>query len=377
MDAEWDLPVLEIEKTTYAVSEFVEWFDEGRLTLSADFQREEVWKRQAQAFLIDTILRGYPIPPIHIRSVRASGQMRLVREVIDGQQRLTSVIKFVRNEFPLAKPRSAGAELPPWAGQRFSQLSDEYQRRILDYSFRVESYKGQIPDEVVYEIFSRINMHSVPLSEQELRNGKFFGEFKQSVYSLAKEHRPFWRQANLFTAQGIARMLDAQFISEIMALQIDGMQDKKTSLDSYYRTFDASWPEREENERRFRVVIDSIRSAVGDILPSTRFSRIALFYTLYAVVYHRLYSMNPNRLPADAEALPVSPREVFSEDAAGRLRLSVQNLSDYLAESDKATASADGLLAEFATGAARQTDNIRPRLARFRSLWLLSDLSSK
>jgi hypothetical protein len=376
MDHDWELPLLEIEKTSYTVSEFVEWYDDARLDLSPEFQRGEVWRRQAQAFLIDTILRGYPIPPIHIRNVRKPGDTRLAREVIDGQQRLTAVIKYVQNEYALTRPRTDRDELTPWAGLKFRELPIDLQRRILDYSFRCEAYKGQIPDTTVYEIFARINIHSVPLSEQELRNGRFFGEFKVSVYELAKEHLPFWRDAKIFSPQAVTRMLDAQFISEVYALQMDGMQDKKASLDSYYRRFDASWPERYEHESKFRAVIDAIRGSVGDVLKDTRFNRTALFYTLYSVVYHRLFALNQTRMPENEPNLPVSPREPLSVDASSRLRISVQNLSDYLAESDL-DGPEGGPLSEFAVGAARQTDNIRPRLARFRALWQLADLSER
>lgn len=388
MDGEWNLPQLDIEKTSYTVQEFIEWADANRLVLSPSFQRGQVWRRPAQAFLIDTILRGYPIPPVHVRFVQREGK-GLVREVIDGQQRLTAVLEYVGDAFPMPKPRNSSEPLPPWAGLRFSKLPEELAQRILNFSFRCEAYKGQIPDETIYEIFSRINIHSVPLSDQELRNGRYFGEFKQAVYSLAREHKTFWRSVNLFTEQGIARMLDAQFVSEVLALQLGGMQDKKGSLDAYYAEFDASWPGRHEHEDRFRATIDAIRESTGEIISGTRFVRVPLFYTLYAVTYHRVFGIQQGRLPSGESILPVSPKSALSGEASERLRNAVQNISDHLQdrtgeeESEElgSTASTEqgeydfGALGEFSAGAAGQTDNIRPRLARFRALWSLADLS--
>src|SRR4051794_17810379 len=93
LTSEWLAPALDIEKSSYSVEEFLEWRSAGKLVLSPDFQRGQIWPTPAKAFLIDTILRGYPIPPLHIRLVQRP-ERGLVREVIDGQQRIASVLQF-------------------------------------------------------------------------------------------------------------------------------------------------------------------------------------------------------------------------------------------------------------------------------------------
>lgn len=366
----WIAPPLDIEKTSYSVAEFLEWQAAGRLTLSPEFQRGQVWSTPAKAFLIDTILRGYPIPPVHIRHVQR-GREGLTREVIDGQQRISAVLQFARNELRLSRPRIAQELLPPWAGLRFEDLDPYLQERFNAYSFRCEVYKGNIDDSVIYEIFSRINTYSVPLSDQELRNGRFFGEFKSSVYGLASEMTPFWRASGIFTPQAIARMVDREFISEALALQMRGMQDKKTSLNSIYAEFDQEWVDRTEHENRFRRCIDEIRGSVGELIPDTRFKRPALFYTLYATVYHRIYGLS-QRLPEGENPLPSSPESGLGEQGAARLRDAMLRINEAIAGD---VAYEEGPIASFVAAAARQTDNIRPRLTRLRSLWALADLS--
>lgn len=387
---DWAPQVLDIEKTSYTVQEFLEWQDAGRLELSPSFQRGQVWRKPAMAYLIDTILRGFPIPPIHIRFVR-NERNDMVREIIDGQQRLNAVLKYVAGEYPLTKPRNPSGELPPWSGMRFTQLEDGLQRRILDYSFRAESYKGQIPDQVVYEIFSRINIHSVPLTDQELRNGRFFGEFKQTVYKLADEQKPLWKGLSLFGEQAFARMTDAQLVSELIAVQIAGMQDKKSSLDELYTKYESDWPEREQNEYEFRSIIDLIRIHYAEVVHTTRFTRTPLFYSLYCVLYHRIYGIKDQRIPSDETSLPSSPVAPLSEEATERLKLAIQNISDFIEDkawtsqedngssSDVAdeAAPAPGTLESFAKGAAGQTDNLRPRFMRFRALWEIAGLSER
>lgn len=360
--ADWVPDHLDIEKTSYTAEEFYEWFRAGKLVLSPDFQRGEVWKSPAKSFLIDTILRGFPIPPIHLRT-NSDAQIGVVREVIDGQQRLTAVIQYIEGRFALTRYQNVGTNEPPWAKLRYRALSPELQRRILDYSFRCEVYKGQIDNLLVREIFSRINMYSVPLNDQEIRNGKFFGAFKQSVQNLAREHQEFWVEAGIFTKTTIARMLDAQLVSELLVAQIAGQQDKKTTLDSYYNRFEEDWPDSVEMQRRFRDTMDAIRASVGDILKETSFRRPPLFYTLFVVVYHRLYGLQQT-LPKDEAALPGSPLATLDDDAATRLSDAVTFLSDVLGSEHP-----DPAYSGFRQAAARQTDNVRPRLVRFRTLW--------
>ncbi|MFU8875518.1 DUF262 domain-containing protein [Micromonospora sp. SL4-19] len=371
IDDEWAPENLDIERSSYAVVEFVEWDEAGKLELSPAFQRGEVWRTPAKAFLIDTILRNFPIPPLHIRLVSRPGK-GMVREVIDGQQRLNAVLQYVRGDFTLPARPTAFGSLAPWAGLKFEDLDEAYQQRIHNYSFRCEVYKGNIADALVHEIFSRINIHSIPLSDQELRNGKFFGEFKQSVYLLSREYSAFWKATSLFSEQAIARMLDAQFVSEALVLQLAGMQDKKKTIDSFYTKFDTTWSDRLEHEERFRATMDSIRGCVGEVLKQTKFRRVPLFYTLYAVVYHRLFGIDSQRVPERVEPLPLSPRTALTERKADNLRNTIEILSSLLENPDS-----DGALADFFAACSQQTDNIRPRLTRFHNVWNLAALSER
>src|SRR4051812_21042272 len=63
------MKVWQTTRTLYTVSDFVTWYKEGSLILNPDFQRRSVWKPGAKSFLIDTIMRGLPIPIILIREL--------------------------------------------------------------------------------------------------------------------------------------------------------------------------------------------------------------------------------------------------------------------------------------------------------------------
>src|SRR4051812_32788947 len=74
----------------------VERIDNDDIDLQPDFQRQEVWSTAKKRRLIDTILRGWSIPPVHLVETTES---RL--EVLDGQQRLTALRDFVHNRFSI------------------------------------------------------------------------------------------------------------------------------------------------------------------------------------------------------------------------------------------------------------------------------------
>jgi hypothetical protein len=188
------------ERSSYTTLDFLQWFEGEALEISPKFQRRGLWNRAAQSYLIDTLLLDLPVPPIYLRIVQNSSQKALLREVVDGQQRINAVVSFVQDKYSLSKNTESSC-----VGKRFSELSKREQEKILHYSFTCEIFYGA-DDRDVLRIFARLNTYSVKLNDQELRNGRYFGQFKQCVYELGFEHLEFWRRKRIFSELGIARM---------------------------------------------------------------------------------------------------------------------------------------------------------------------------
>jgi hypothetical protein len=86
-----------INKTQYKVSDFISWQRSKSLVLSPSFQRRPVWKKSAKSYLMDTIVRGLPIPIIFLRERQTSlEQLEPRREVVDGQQRMRYALQRAR-----------------------------------------------------------------------------------------------------------------------------------------------------------------------------------------------------------------------------------------------------------------------------------------
>lgn len=343
------------ERSTYTAEDFLTWREAQTLVLTPKFQRRSVWTNAARSYLIDTLLRGLPVPPIYLRVTQSTELKRAVREVVDGQQRINALLWYIDGSYALS--RSLDAE---WEGKTYQALTPAHQDRIRQYGFICEVLHG-VSDAEVLEVFARLNTYSVKLNAQELRNGKFFGLFKQSSYGLALEHLEFWRRNGIFSEADIARMLEVELTSELMIAQMDGLQDKKKSIDTFYRMNDDEFPNRQSVETRFRATLDEISQAFGESLRRSTFRRVPLFYTLFTLVYHLRYGLPGIDLP--------SSRKALNENDRVRLRSAVGNLDDVMRLSPEERESIPRHLAQFVDASLRQTDNIGPRRLRLETLY--------
>lgn len=360
------------EISSYAVVDLVSWAEQGSLRISPKFQRRAVWNTAARGYFIESLLLGYPIPPVHIRLTRSGRDT--VREVVDGQQRIRAVFDFIAGRYRI--PPSVS---DTWGGQYFAGLTDDEQDRIRLFSFTVYQYK-YLTDAEVLEIFARLNTHSVRLNKQELRNGKWFGRFKQLNYKVASDSLGFWQDHKVFTDQQVARMREVEFVAELLIVQMDGLQDKKISIDVFYSNLDEMWssepvvwPQGKDGETRrqpadylseseshdrFRAVLSDIADVFGEQLATSPLRRAPLFYTLYSAVYHARYG-----LPRFEKA-PLAASG-FTDPVRAAMGRVIVELSEAF---DSKGQTRDQSLRQFYEASTQQTDNLQPREARLRAL---------
>lgn len=344
------------EQATYTANDFVLWRENKLIEITPKFQRRPVWGTPARSYFIDTLLRGMTVPPLYFRMAQNQPMTKTVREVVDGQQRIRSVLDFIAGGYRLSKTLRA-----PWAGSRFDQLTPDQQNQILNFSFPTQIFKG-ISDGQILEVFCRLNMNGVGLNAQELRNGRFFGLFKQLSYSLALAYLEFWRRNKIFTEQGIARMLEVELTSELLIAGDKGMQDKKKSINTFYSDWDESYPDQHRDEKRFRETMNIISETfLDDMLMTSDFRRPPLFYTLFCVVFHYIFGLPGVSRP--------TPKKRLNEDARDGLREAVRLLSDKIADSKDPSIEVPAKYKGFVAACQRQTDNIQPRRTRFDTLF--------
>ena len=156
-------------------------------------------------------------------------------------------------------------------------------------------------------------------------------------------------------------MLEVQLASELLIAHLDGMQDKKNSIDEYYANLDQSFPDGEKHESRFGITIDQITDTLEGTLRESEFRRPPFFYTLYCVVYHRVFG-----LPNENGGL-YTPRKKLSQNERDNLSEAVVTLSNVIS-SAREKQSYPKKYRNFIDACLSQTDNIQPRQTRFTTL---------
>ncbi|MCU6712415.1 DUF262 domain-containing protein [Paenibacillus sp. J5C_2022] len=153
----------------------------GKLTIQPEYQRNYIYASDGgkrEMFVIDSVLKGYPIGLIYFNKVSDNKF-----EVLDGQQRITSLGRFVTNKFAIKDEN--GME------HYFGGMAKDKQDKILDTKLLIYECEGT--ESEIKEWFRTINIAGVPLNSQELLNAVYSGPF----VTLAKAEFSNSQNANI------------------------------------------------------------------------------------------------------------------------------------------------------------------------------------
>lgn len=263
----------------HPISDLRDWSDLGRLELRPSFQRKEVWAPAARIMLIDTILREVPMPKMFLWNEVKNEHTH--RKVIDGQQRISAILAFLRDDFALDEPYSG-----QFKGSKYSELPKDIRDKILQYRIDYNEAVGFTEDEV-REVYSRVNKYSLPLNKQELRRADFPGRFLDLATELSLND--YLDEVRVFTVAQRRRMGDVEFVSEILAGMLEGPQDKKGDLDYFYTRY-AEWDAAGEAvvRKEFDAVLADFQKIFSNdrlIISKTRFKQKSDFYSLFLTIH--------------------------------------------------------------------------------------------
>lgn len=272
------------DSRAYNIEDFREWQERGQLLLNPKFQRRRVWTQNAKSFLIDTILRGKPIPKIFIRQNIDPTTKKSTREVVDGQQRLGTILDYTKDGFSVSKVHNK-----EFGGKVFSDLPISVQTDFLKYEIAADLLIN-LPDSEILEVFARLNTYTAVLKPQEKLNAKYFGEFKQTAYSLGFKFVDFYTKNQILTYAQVSRMDEAQLTSELLIAILDGIQSRKV-IETFYKKYEDRFPQKEQIMSRFTKIIDIINLVYKKSLSNSNFSRIQMFYSLFIALYDLFYEI--------------------------------------------------------------------------------------
>lgn len=168
---------MHIEPRDEKISSIYDDIKSEDVDLRPDFQRGEVWTTPKKKLLIDSIFRGWQVPPIHL--VRVDHHKS---EVLDGQQRLSAIRDFIENKFSIdGDIEPFDQEIKDLDGLKYKDLPDDKRKDFEKYRlkiFEITEYNQGEPG----ELFHRLNQ-SVKLTSAEARNA-FFGSIREQISSL-------------------------------------------------------------------------------------------------------------------------------------------------------------------------------------------------
>ena len=337
----------------YNVAQFIEWHEKKQLTLNPNFQRRSVWTLDGKSYLVDTILRGLPVPKVYMRTTINVSTQRAVREIVDGQQRMRAILDFAGGELRLNK--RAGE----YAGHRYEDLDEELQERFLSYPISVEQLINATDDDVL-EVFARLNSYTVPLNAAEVRHAKYQGDFKWKVREVATRLGELWRRYGILSTRDRLRMLDDEMTAEMFSVILEGVRDGgQANINKLYLRYDKDFPQAEDVLRKVYGTVKFLDTKLAEALQGDVFPRPPQFLMLFASVAHALYGIPPGDLrDAHPPGGPNFPMDVHV------LRANLALLTEAVLEGPDTEHYRD-----FVVASLRSTQRIASRRVRFLLLW--------
>ena len=252
----------------------------GGIYVNKDYQRKLVWKKQHKFNFIETILKNYPFPEVYLApGILDQEKLILIDEIVDGQQRLTTIRDYIQELDAFALPK-----IPI---KKFSELTPTEKTAFLNYEVSVR-YLKKVSPEQIKEIFQRINKTDYALNATERLNAKWGeSEFicfsKQIIeenfdsdgvqYLIPTERREAFLKffhgdddnESVFSINDNSRMLALQYIMTLIATLDQGEYfSRNEKLSSYIEGFNDAFPQAADIENRLISVVNFLTALMLD-----------------------------------------------------------------------------------------------------------------
>lgn len=256
----------------YSVQDIVDKIRTGDIDLTPDYQRNDVWganddKEHKRSRLIESLLLNIPIPVIYF----AEQAETLKYEVIDGQQRLNTFDSFLRDGFVL----NGLVIRDDVNGKKYSDLDQRDRDEIRKRSIRAIVILNESDEEVKYEVFERLNLGSIQLTPQEIRNNTLRGPFNDLLKELAQ--RPlFKKMLNLRLKSDERNMAQEELVLRFFAYHDSGYKRAK-NLSFFLTEFLKNYQNPSEKTlKNFTTLFDKTIELVDRYLGEHAFSSFGI-----------------------------------------------------------------------------------------------------
>lgn len=236
--------ILRTEQYDFSVATLVAMLDKKEVTIP-EFQRRYVWTDRQASRLVESLIIQCPIPVIYMNQERDESF-----SVIDGNQRLNSLKRFLEDVFPL----SGLTSYPELAGLKYSELDPRFQRHISNRVLRCTVILKETHPQVKFDVFERLNSGAVALTRQELRHGLYFGPLMKASAEVAKD----LKLERHFGARKDKRMKAEELVIRYWALS-QGLGAYEKPLATFISNFAET--NRHADEAQLKLLVDDVTLA--------------------------------------------------------------------------------------------------------------------
>jgi 5-methylcytosine-specific restriction endonuclease McrA len=250
----------------------------GKLTIQPEYQRNYIYAEEGkEAAVIESVLKGYPIGLIYFNKV--SGDKF---EVLDGQQRITSLGRFITDKFAIKDENGM---------QYFGTMAKDKKSKILETKLLIYECEGT--ESQIKEWFKTINIAGVPLKPQELLNAIYSGQF----VTLAKEEFSNSQNANI--QKWSAYISGSANRQDFLERALDWVS--KGNIDDYM-----SRHRRDTNIKELKTYFNSVIDWISSVFTDVENEMRGLEWGRLYEMYHKK-SYNPKGISEEVQKLYGDP----------------------------------------------------------------------
>jgi hypothetical protein len=294
---------MNISSSAYSVSEIKDMLERRDLIVNEEYQRQpRLWPSGPRSYFIDTILAEFPFPKLYFYEYLERTSRKTKRELVDGQQRVMTIIDFIGDKFRLGNASN------DYEGYKFSELPPDVQDKFLGYAVAVDVIRNAEKADIL-QMFRRMNAYTLPLNEAEKRHSSFFGDFKGFINHLSDRYAALFSEWDVLTKRQMVRMADAELLTEmVLALERGAVSTSNTHLTGLYKSYDDEFPMANEYGTKITESLDFTIENLNQ-LRRTYIMKPFVFHSLFCALVHNRYG-----LPGFSEKSHLEPINTFVRD---------------------------------------------------------------
>jgi hypothetical protein len=248
---------------TWTIEELIDLYEKDSLNLNPPYQRNDIWTEKAQKELISSIMEGMPIPNFFVHE-RNNGKY----DIADGQQRTRAIIAYQSGEITDTK-----------------NFKYNNEKDFLKYLLSIIIVNKDVSQEEIRNFYVKVNNTGLRLNSPELTKSQYFNS---KILKLVEELSSLEQiqELMLFSQKQEDRMVDREFMEELVAQLFYGITEKKLSIKKLYEENTDITETKINTVRKKFISIIKVFSKINEEIDvtSTRYTQKNDFYTLFGLI---------------------------------------------------------------------------------------------